>query len=441
MVTKNNLMRSILSIIALFSCCTLAAQEYIPTYGRELPRGEVIAYPTAQEAAAASAGDTRYFTRLADWTQKDNVFSTEFTVPFAWANRQVFFHLGWASADYEVRVNGKTVAYDSDCSTPAEFNLTRHAKEGRNTLEVILSSPSKVERLESWKNDASPAIGAAWVMSQPTLRVRDVLTKSWRSSEENDKVMAEIALVVKTESLNPRTSRIHYELLTPAGSNAAIGYKDVTLDMRREDTVRFLARIPDSMLWNPGRPTQYTLRVKTQHEGRYMEYIEVPLGFRTVEVQNGQLAVNGTPVTLRTREVPAHASADEIAALRGQGYNTLKLLPGPVSPTLYGTCDTLGMYVIVQAPIDTRSSGESRRIGGNPSNAPEWLGAYVERTADSYHASKRHPSVIAFSLATQSANGINLYESYLDMKKSGDPRPFIYPDAAGEWNSDKLEMQ
>ena len=54
-------MRRILSIIALFSCCTLAAQEYIPTYGRELPRGEVIAYPTAQEAAAASAGDTRYF--------------------------------------------------------------------------------------------------------------------------------------------------------------------------------------------------------------------------------------------------------------------------------------------------------------------------------------------------------------------------------------------
>ena len=50
-------MRSILSIIALFSCCTLAAQEYIPTYGRELPRGEVIAYPTAQEAAAASAGE------------------------------------------------------------------------------------------------------------------------------------------------------------------------------------------------------------------------------------------------------------------------------------------------------------------------------------------------------------------------------------------------
>lgn len=434
-------MRPILSIIALFSCCTLAAQEYVPTYGRELTRGELIAYPTVQEAAAATEADTRYFTRLADWSQQDNVFSTEFTVPFAWANRQVFFHLGWASADYEVRVNGKPVAYDSDCNIPAEFNLTRHAQEGRNTLEIVVSAPSRVARLESWKGDPAPAIGPAWVMSQPTLRVRDVLTKSWRSSEENDVVTAEVALVVKTESLNPRTSRIHYELLTPAGSNAAIGYKDVTLDMRGEDTVRFLARIPDSMLWNPGRPTQYTLRVKTQHEGRYVEYIELPLGFRTVELRNGRLAVNGTPVSLRVREVPSQFTAQEIADVRGEGFNTLKLLPGPVSPTLYAVCDTMGMYVIPQAPIDTRSSGESRRIGGNPSNDPAWQGAYIERTEDSYHASKRHPSVIAFSLATKSANGINLYKSYLNMKKFGDTRPFIYPDAAGEWNSDGLRLE
>ena len=91
--------------------------------------------------------------------------------------------------------------------------------------------------------------------------------------------------------------------------------------------------------------------------------------------------------------------------------------------------------------IDTRSSGESRRIGGNPSNDPAWQGAYVERAENSYHTSKRHPSVVAFSLATKSANGINLYESYLNMKKFSDTRPFIYPDAAGEWNSDGLKPE
>ena len=266
-------MRSILSIIALFSCCTLAAQEYIPTYGRELPRGEVIAYPTAQEAAAASAGDTRYFTRLADWTQKDNVFSTEFTVPFAWANRQVFFHLGWASADYEVRVNGKTVAYDSDCSAPAEFNLTRHAQEGRNTLEIVVSAPSQVARLESWKSDPAPAIGPAWVMSQPTLRVRDVLTKSWRSSEENDKVMGlELGAddyITKPFSMRELLARVKANIrrremtgnapAAPVGSNRLeagrisvdqdlmVAYKDgkaLDLTQREYELLRFLAARP-----------------------------------------------------------------------------------------------------------------------------------------------------------------------------------------------------
>ena len=433
------LMRTILSTIALFSLCGLCAQEYTPTYGRELPRGEILAYPSAEAATAADGGDNRYFTRLTEWNLKDNVFSTPFTVPFAWANRQVLFHLGWASGDYEVRVNGSPVAYNADGNAPAEINITRQAKEGRNMLEVILAQPSSVAPLESWKESPAPAIGGAWLMSQPTLRVRDVVTRT-RIGEDGN-ATAEIAVVVKSEALNPRSSRIHYQLLTPTGENAAAGQKDVTLDMRREDTLRFLARIPSNLLWSAELPTQYTLRLKTQHEGRYAEYQELRLGFRTVEMQDGRMSLNARPVTLRVREVPATISENEIAALREQGFNTLKLLPGPIPESLLNFCDVQGLYVIAQAPIDTRRNGESRRKGGNPSNDPEWQPAYLERTENSYHTTKRHPSVVAFALAAQSANGINLYESYLNMKRFGDSRPFIYPDAGGEWNSDKLALE
>ena len=432
-------MRTILSTIALFSLCGLCAQEYTPTYGRELPRGEILAYPSTEAATAADGGDNRYFTRLTEWNLKDNVFSTPFTVPFAWANRQVLFHLGWASGDYEVRVNGSPVAYNADGNAPAEINITRQAKEGRNMLEVILAQPSSVAPLESWKESPAPAIGGAWLISQPTLRVRDVVTRT-RIGEDGN-ATAEIAVVVKSEALNPRSSRIHYQLLTPTGENAAAGQKDVTLDMRREDTLRFLARIPSNLLWSAELPTQYTLRLKTQHEGRYAEYQELRLGFRTVEMQDGRMSLNARPVTLRVREVPATISENEIAALREQGFNTLKLLPGPVPESLLNFCDVQGLYVIAQAPIDTRRSGESRRKGGNPSNDPEWQPAYLERTENSYHTTKRHPSVVAFALAAQSANGINLYESYLNMKRFGDSRPFIYPDAGGEWNSDKLALE
>ena len=430
-------MRTILSTIALFSLCGLCAQEYTPTYGRELPRGEILAYPSAEAATAADGGDNRYFTRLTEWNLKDNVFSTPFTVPFAWANRQVLFHLGWASGDYEVRVNGLPVACNADGNNPAEINITKQAKEGRNMLEVILAQPSSVTPLESWKEAPAPSIGGAWLMSQPTLRVRDVVTRTRMGEDGN--ATAEIAVAVKSEALNPRTSRIHYQLLTPTGENAAAGQKDVTLDMRREDTLRFLARIPANLLWSAELPTQYTLRLKTQHEGRYVEYLELRLGFRSVEMQDGRMSLNARPVTLRVREVPAAITENEIAALREQGFNTLKLLPGPVPESLLNFCDVQGLYVIAQAPIDTRRSGESRRKGGNPSNDPEWQPAYLERTENSYHTTKRHPSVVAFALATQSANGINLYESYLNMKRFGDSRPFIYPDAGGETGEHQVE--
>lgn len=432
-------MRTILSILTIFSLCGIQAQEYTPSHGLEAPRGALSVHPTETSAATASDADNRYTTRLNNWERNGGEFVTEFTVPFAWINRQVFFCLDQASGDYEVRVNGRTAAYNADANAPATINITKLVEEGRNRIEVILVQPSPTAPLESWKETPEPAIGRACVMSQPTMHIRDVAVRT-RLSEDGD-ATTEVAIIVKSDALNPRTSRICYDLLSPAGVNAATGYKEITLDMRREDTVRFVARIPKDSLWSPESPTLYTLKLKTQYEGRFEEYVQMPLGFRTATVEKQRLSINGAPRTLHVREVPATSSSAEIKAMHAEGYNTFKLLPGPVSEPLLDSCDRWGLFVIAQAPIDTRRSGESRRIGGNPSNDPQWESAYIERTANSYHTTKRHPSVIAFSLARESANGINLYESYLNLKQFEDSRPLIYPDGGGEWNNDPLQLE
>ena len=432
---KNRLMKYIFSIITLFSLCPLAAQPETPSYGRELPRSEIVSYPTAEEAAAGTRTDSRYLRPLTEWQRQDNTFSTTFSVPFAWANRSVLLGIASASADYDVRLNGKTVAYSADGSLPVEFDLTRSAKEGLNRLEIIIHTPSSVAPLESWKQTSAPAIGDAWVMSQPMMRIRDVFTRTWEADTD---AKAEVGIIVKSGALNPKTSRIYYELRTPSNEVAAVGHKDITLDMRREDTLRFIASIPKHLLWSTELPSQYTLRLKTQYEGRYMEYIDLKPGFRTVEAKEGKLLINGRPETLKVRKVSPQITAGDIDTLKKQGYNTIWPETGSIPDSLYTMCDTIGVYVIAQAPIDTSRSGDSRRKGGNPSNDPAWLPFYLERTQNSYHTSKRHPSVIAFSLAEKSANGINLYESYLDMKRLEKERPVIYPDAGGEWNSDAL---
>ncbi len=436
-------MRRISVFTLIFSCVmayapTLRAQP-ARSAGRERPRGELRIYPTQEEATAAATTDNRYLRNLTEWSHEGETFSIPFTVPFSWINRQVYFHLDAASAAYEVRVNGRQAATNSDPCLPAEFNITRWTHEGRNTIEIRLKKASETAPVESWRTETEPQIGRAWVMTQPTLHIRDVAART--KLNETGAALAEIGLVIKSGALNPRTSQIHYELLNPAGGRIAGGKQSITLDMRREDTLRFLATLPDTLLWSPTHPVLCTLQLKTQHEGRYVEYIELPMGFREIDVdREGRMHLNGAETTLRACETSPAIGTDEIAALREKGCNVLKLKAGAVRPELYDDCDRMGMLVIAQAPIDTSKSGPSRRKGENPSNDPQWRPCFIERIEDSYHTSKRHPSVIAFSLAERSANGICLYDSYLAAKQFDDPRPFIYRDGGNEWNNDPLQI-
>ena len=44
--------------------------------------------------------------------------------------------------------------------------------------------------------------------------------------------------MVKTDALNPKKAKIHYELLTPQDEVVTYGSQEIELDMRREDTLR-----------------------------------------------------------------------------------------------------------------------------------------------------------------------------------------------------------
>lgn len=431
-------MKRFLTLIALFSLAGTTAQPYRPTSGREPMRGFLVAAPTAAEADSPVPQASRYLSPLEEWTVRGGERTTDFTVPFAWANRQAFVHIGPAATEYELFVNGKSAGYNADPNYPADFNVTKLAHEGKNRIEIRFTEPSELTVLESWKHGEASAFDGAYVFSQPTMHIRDVIVKN-RLIEGEAK--AEIGIVVRTAGLNPKTSRIYYDLRSPSDIRLASGHQDLTLGMRGEDTIRFVVGIPDSLRWGIAHPVLCDLRLKTQYEGRFGEYIRLPLGFRTIEMQQGRMLVNGEPAELRIREIAPTASLQEIARLKDEGWNGVKLRAGAVPEGFYAACDTLGIYVVAQAPIDTCTSGTDIRKGGNPTNDPAWLPAYLERTEDSYHAVKRHPSVIAFSLAEKSANGINLYESYLNMKRMDDPRPFVYPDAGGEWNSDALSVR
>ena len=335
-------------------------------------------------------------------------------------------------------VNGKRAGYVQDGATPADFDITRLATEGKNRVTVTLFAPAVADALQR-NPEANPALGECYVMAQPKMRVRDVVVDAALADDGNNGVLG-LGIVMKTHSLNPKTTRVYYELIAPDSTKVLDGYKDLTLDMRREDTVRIMQVVPRSQMWSAGQPNLYTLIVKTRFEGRINEYVPVKVGFRTVAADKGRLLVNGEPAELHVKEFEAEPQSSELDTLRKLGYNTLRLPAGRLSRELLNRCDSLGFYVVDQLPIDTSRAGLSRKEGGNPSNDPQWLDAYLDRTQQHYHAVKRHPSIVAFSLARESANGINLYESYLRLKELEPDRPVIYTESGGEWNSDRLDL-
>ena len=223
-------------------------------------------------------------------TEAGTEFSTKFTVPFAWINRQVLLHVEWASSAYEIRLNGKVAGYCQNGSNPADYNFTKQVREGVNNLTIkVLSNPASAV-LESWAHPSEPALGSCYVFSQPTIRIRDLFTKTYRNGSVFN---GEVGIVVKTDALNPKKAKIHYELLTPQDEVVTYGSQEIELDMRREDTLRLVAQIPDTMVWSARNPVLYTLRLKTQTEGRYTEYVSLKVGFRTVGNTRGSWRSTG----------------------------------------------------------------------------------------------------------------------------------------------------
>ena len=441
-------MKRFLSIIALvFAVGALSAQEYdSPEYvslGRELPRSKTLPYPTAEEAQALGSGAvaSKYLRPVTGWTRTEEpdatVFTSKYVIPFVWLSRQAILYVDEASGAYEVIINGQKVGYAANAFTPAEFNITKASKEDVNTISIRILKDHWSRRMEDFVETREPRVGETYVISQPTISVRDVVHNT-DVDLKSEYANVEVGLIVKTESLNPKTARIHYELIAPDTTVVTQGYKDVTLGMRGEDTVKFMARIPYVLTWCADMPVRYRLNIKTQIEGRYAEYQSRMIGFRDIDInEEGDFMINGIKTELFYRDFdPLKVTEKDIIAARVLKYNALRFKMGAVPQNVYRMCDSLGMYVIAQIPINTSKSGLSRRIGGNPSNDPKWKAAYLDRAETAYRTTCGQASVIGYVMAEESSNGINLYETYLRLKALERKRPILYIEAAGEWNSD-----
>lgn len=401
---------------------------------RELPRTRIIPYPTAELAAGRDVAAQRYMQPIIEWQiMEDGTFEGEFTYPFAWIDRRIYIRIEGMTQPYEVLVNGVSAGGTTNGYVATEFDITKIAKEDKNRVALRPLGRDGVAAIECF--DSSSLSPVAYVVSQPRVRVREVAWNATRGM--GDIVNVDFAVVMRNETYNPKSSRLHYNLYLNDTIRLTGGTLDVKLDMHSVDTMRFGATINDSLLWHHGSPTMMSLQLENRIENRKSEIYDFAVALRELRFVDGTFYINGEATPMEWYDMSPTSTVAMVEQAYAAGHRVIKFGAGMVHHDVLEYCDEQGIYVALTAPINSSSAGESRKRGGNPSNDPAFVDEYVSRVVNMIETTDRHPSVVAYFMADDSANGICLYEAYLAAKRVSGHRPVFYMDGGNEWNCDR----
>lgn len=401
---------------------------------RLTPRSAFSCYPSREQMEIGTKSDLAI--PLTVW-QVDSLphglrYTTKFKRNYRYDDKEVVLRVEGATGAVSIDVNNKEMGYSASGVGRLEFDLTKHLVENNNTISITVHRDYAAREIEP-VTDGSLTFARATLLTPPRVAVADYIAKTTFNKQGDG--LLNLGVVMQSFLLNSKDYTIYYELYSPDGKMVSSANKTLTTRMLSRDTVNFFARIPAVERWSHKSPNLYKLVVYTRHENRIKEFTTHQIGFRTVEHNEGKMFINGEEVKIKAAPLTytsEEQTTSDIRRLKEKGYNMV-FTSRPQLDEFYTLCDREGMMVCCSADITT----PNHDFATTPSNNPAWKSTYLWRAMAVYHATKIHPSVVMFSLAHEAQNGICLYESYLAMKAlAGETRPFVYPNAGGEWNSD-----
>lgn len=368
-----------------------------------------------------------------------------FTLPADWEGKEIFLSADGVRGAAFYYLNGKFAGMSKDAKTPARFNVTSLARKGENVIAIQIhrfSDGNYMECQDFWR--ISGIERDIYLYAQPKIHLTDFKAETPLDGNYRDGILKlkvkfanttgrETPLVVCYRLLDSQGGQVAY-----ASNRVAPGQTELTFE---PNTVK--APLP----WTAETPNLYTLVITLNHaSGEVIEATGCKVGFRTVEIKDKQLMVNGRPILVKGvnyhehNEYTGHYVSEELMMKdfelwKQYNVNTVRTCHYPQQERFYELCDQYGIYVIDEANIETHGMGYDLRVGGTLANNPMFMQAHIDRTMNMYERDKNHPCVITWSLGNESGNGVNFYTTYR-MLKALDSRPVQYERAQLEWNTD-----
>ena len=328
-----------------------------------------------------------------------------FNVDEALLGKETYISFQGVETAFYVWLNGEFVGYSEDSFTPSEFNITPYLKEKGNKLAVEVyrySTASWLEDQDFWR--FSGIFRDVYLYAVPEIHVRDMKIIADYDYENGNGI-------------------ITTELDITGGSDYSV---NITLTDKKgskvfeSDTADVTASIPDIRPWSAEQPNLYTLTAEIVADGEIIETAETKVGFRTFEMKNGIMCLNGKRIIFKGinrhewnanggRVVTEEDMLWDIRFMKRNNINAVRTCHYPNNSLWYRLCDEYGIYLIDETNLE--SHGTWQKMGACepsiniPASLPEWKEACLDRARSMYERDKNHASVLIWSCGNESYCG------------------------------------
>ncbi|WP_317585521.1 glycoside hydrolase family 2 TIM barrel-domain containing protein [Segatella copri] len=356
-----------------------------------------------------------YISELNNYTGS---YRRTFDLPKDWKGKDVYFHVGSATSNLTLWVNGKYVGYSEDSKVAAEFNISKYLKPGKNLIAMQVMrwcDGSYFEDQDFWR--FTGIAREVYLYARPKVHAADIRLDAGLENQYRDGVL-------------------NYQVALKGGK------ANVTLTLCDKDGkkiaeasgVQGTIKVPAVKAWTAETPYLYKAFITLKNKQGVSEVIPQKIGFRNVEIKNAQLLVNGKPLLIKGANrhemdpdggyvVSVERMIQDIKIMKQLNINAVRTCHYPDDPRWYDLCDEYGIYVTAEANLESHGMGYGEK---SLAKFPEYLQTHIERNEGNVKTFINHPSIIVWSLGNEGGYGINFEKAYDWVKAYDQTRPVQY---------------
>ncbi len=359
------------------------------------------------------------------------------SIPATWKGQDIYLHVGSATSNLQVWVNGKEVGYSEDSKMEAEFNLTKFLTPGKENLIAMRvmrwCDGSYLEDQDFWR--FTGIAREVYLYARPKAHIQDIFVHQDLVNNYKD---GQLSVDITAPTAKGYT--VDLALTDPAGR--AAGNTSVSVG---NGSAKASLTVSNAKAWSAEIPNLYTLTLTLKDKkGNVIEATTQRVGFRNIKIEGGQLLVNGQPILIKGADrheldpdggyiVSVERMIQDIKIMKQLNMNAVRTCHYSDDPRWYDLCDQYGLYVVAETNIESHGMGYGdRTLAKNPI----FHKAHVERNQHNVQVQKNHPSVIFWSLGNEAGYGKNFEDAYDAVKAIDQSRPVQYEQAGQNGKTD-----